>query len=158
MKQPRSNTSSRARPRFLEFWLLVANELGTSRLHIDAEAKSIKSFVHRNSDAPQYLHEAIRKSYKLSACQHLSSPICLESVLDILGETAYALQGEQADDLLDIELLEEIVWIISNRYAEQISILLDSGQNSEQAGKATKPQGKLVSFPNYKIRKANANL
>ena len=158
MKLTRSNSLNNRGPQFVEFWLHVASELGTSRLHINRRAKSIKDLIHRNSDAPTYLHDAIRKTYKASKCQSLNSPICLESVLDILGETAYILQGEQADDLLDIELLEEIVWVICNQYVNQISCLLNSGGEYHQTSKAEQPQCKIVSFPNYKIRKANSNL
>ena len=154
MKQSRSNSVNSSGPQFIEFWLLVASELGTSRLHINESAKSIRNVIHRNSDAPIYLHDAIKKSYKLSRCQRLTSPVNLECVLDILGETAYTLQGDQADDLLDIELLEEIAWVIGSHYAEQIQTLLNSNQSRDPIGS----QCQIVSFPNYKIRKANSNI
>ena len=153
MKQSKSNMPIKSGPQFIEFWLQVANELGTSRLIINKNAKSIRSIIHGSSDAPIYLHEAIKKSYKLSQCQNLSSPVSLESVLDILGETAYTLQGDQADDLLDIELLEEIAWVINSRYSEQIP-------NSVHADPVPAPSDEcqVVSFPHYKIRKANSNI
>lgn len=154
MKQSRSDSATSTGPQFIEFWLHVASELGTSRLHINKSAKSIKNVIHPNSDAPTYLHDAIKKSYKFSQCQHLTSPINLESVLDILGETAYVLQGEQADDLLDIELLEEIAWVIGSRYAEHIKTSLNANQPKD----SDSSQCQIVSFPNYKIRKANSNI
>lgn len=136
---------------FLEFWRLVASELGTSRLRINTEAKTIHELVDKDSDNRPYLSEAIRKSYKLSRCQHLASPISLEHVLDILGETAYTLQGDQRDDLFDIELLEEIAWHISDRYSVQLSKLLRDDEQPEKRSQSAQ----IVSFPNYKIRRAN---
>ncbi|MEM7358670.1 MAG: hypothetical protein AAF431_06225 [Pseudomonadota bacterium] len=136
---------------FLEFWRLVAIDLGNSRLRINTNAKSIHELVDKDGDSRSYLVDAIRKSYKLSQCQHLASPISLEHVLDILGETAYTLQGDQRDDLFDIELLEEIAWHISDRYSIQLSTLVE--QHDKPA--ANNKSAQIVSFPNYKIRRAN---
>ena len=161
--------------RFFDFWHLVANELGTSRLRINPSAKTIHEFLDRDSDAREYLQAAIRKSYKLSRCQHLASPISIDCVLDILGETAYALQGDQRDDLFDIELLEEIAWHISNRYlpyldCEHAAGEVDRsdptgtglGKNGPGEGLGKRPgikgTAQIVSFPYYKIRRANSRL
>ena len=116
-KQRKTSSDDSADPiQFIEFWNLIANELGSSRLRIDVKAKTIHELFSQDSDARVYLRDAIKKTYKLSKCQHLRSPISLITVLDVLGQTAYELQGEKADDLFDIELLEEIAWHISNRY------------------------------------------
>ena len=152
---------------FIEFWRLVAVELGTSRLRVNRYAKTIHELVSKDSDARVYLRDAIKKSYKSSKCQNLCSPIYIEGVLDILGETAYQLQGDQADDLFDIELLEEIAWHISNRYTAHIESL--NRVNGENNSSSDTPdwyrsthrkscQAQVLSFPNFKIRKANGRL
>jgi hypothetical protein len=133
------------------FWLRVANELGTSRLRIDKLANSIHQFLDKDSDSKLYLRDLIKKSYKLSRCQHLASPISLEVVLDLLGETAHKLRGDQRDDLFDIELLEEIAWHINDRYWPEIQSLLPCDENDDGA----KTSAQILSFPNFKIRRAN---
>lgn len=164
---------------FAEFWHLVATELGQARLVLNPKATNIDSLIDNNSDVRAYLHHAIRKTYKQSGCQNLDSPISLEAVLDTLGETAYTLQSDQAGDLFDIELLEEIAWLICDRFAGQVTELLARTAAWEQptgttglgpptfSAPTSKPRQKangkprpaqIISFPNYKIRKANAKL
>jgi hypothetical protein len=184
---------------FIDFWQLVASELGDARLLLNKNAKNIESLINTNSDVRAYLHRAIKKSYKLSHCENLNSPISLEHVLDTLGETAYRLQQEKYGDLFDIELLEEIAWLICDRYANQVSELVKreaawlgttqdlayelaeedrtfARLNSLSANKTRGPDpratahhqkatpsssptaARIISFPNYKIRKANAKL
>ncbi|NNC99478.1 MAG: hypothetical protein HKN85_04795 [Gammaproteobacteria bacterium] len=142
---------------FFEFWHTVATELGNSKLRINRGARTIHDFVDKESDVRDYLKDAIKKSYKLSRCRNLSSPISMDSVLDILGETAFRLQDDQRDDLFDIELLEEIAWHISNRYLACLA--LDKGDPSREKSGAGKSQpAQIISFPNYKIRRANSRL
>ncbi len=135
-------------PTFTDFWRTIANELGSSRLKINARATSIHKFIDRNSDHKEYLRQAIQQSYKRSHCNHLRDTINLESVLDILGEIAFELQGAQADDLLDIELLEEIAWLIGERF----QLALPVQENSTQS------QVQVVSLDKAKIRRANLRL
>ena len=137
--------------RFDEFWRRVAADLGNSRIRISDCAKTIHEFIDRDSDCKRYLLELIKKSYKLSKCQHLGSPLRLELVLDLLGETAYQLQDDQTDDLFDIELLEEIAWHISSRYSSMIKSILEN--NTAKTSKHS--QAQIVSFPNYKIWRSN---
>ncbi len=146
------NTADSDLPRFSDFWEGVAHDLGNSRLRIYKQANCIKSFIDANAGTPEYLKSAIRCSFKLSNCKNLSSPISLEAVFDILGETAYTLQGQKADDLLDIELLEEIAWIISNRYKTQLQIFTDDSQHEQAENSNTR----ILSFPKYRLRKANS--
>jgi hypothetical protein len=157
MTKPRKPSSDvSADPvQFAEFWSLIANELGSSRLRIDSNAKTIHELVSQDSGARVYLRNAIKRSYKLSKCQHLRSPISLITVLDVLGQTAYELQGEKADDLFDIELLEEIAWHINNRYPTHF--FTDGSTNSPAAAiaKSKALSAQVVSFPNYKTRRAN---
>ena len=137
---------------FINFWKRIAADLGTSRLRINDDAKSINEFIHKNSDVRPYLIDAIKLSYKQNKCQHLGSPISIGIVLDILGETAYKLYGNKKDDLLDIELLEEIALYINNHYLAY----LDGGTNSNVN---TCPKevnaAKVISFPKYKKWKIN---
>jgi len=136
---------------FIEFWCYIAHELGSSRLTINHSASSIHKLIDCNSDSKEYLRQAIKESYKQSHCSHLRAPINIEAVLDILGETAYALRGDQRDDLFDIELLEEIAWYINSRYSHCITI-------KQHKPERTCKKARLISFPNYKIRHANARL
>lgn len=139
---------------FADFWLMVAHEVGDARLHLDENARTLDEFIHERSDVREYLHCAIRDCYKSSACQNLRSPICLESVLDVLGTTAWKLQKEAHGDLFDIELLEEIAWLICDRYASQITELV-ARSAAWQPDADTRP-AQIVSFPDYKIRRKNA--
>ena len=146
---------------FIEFWLAIASELGTSRLRLNPEARNINELFDRNSDAQLYLQTIIKRSYKANRCQHLRSSISLASILDLLGETAYQLKGEQADDLMDIELLEEIAWLSCNRYTLQLQQLISEQPADEpdhKTGKIKSVRSRVVSFPNYKIRKANSQI
>ena len=137
-------------PAFTDFWQVVASQLGSSKLKVNLKATSIGTFVESSGDQKDYLREVIKLSYKRSHCYHLRDTIDLEAVLDILGETAYELQGQQADDLLDIELLEEIAWLIGERFwLEQIQ---DSA-TGDQCHKA-----RILSLCNIRIRRANAKL
>ena len=155
-KSRKPNSDAIADPiQFIEFWSLIASELGSSRLRINADATTIHELISQDSDARVYLRDAIKKSYKLSKCQHLRSPISVIAVLDVLGETAYELQGEKADDLFDIELLEEIAWHISHRYPPHSFTEQHANSDAQTliTGKAKPAQ--VVSFPNYKTRRAN---
>jgi len=134
---------------FMAFWQFMACELGSSRLRINNSAKSIREFIHTGSDHKNYLRDVIQQSYKRSHCHHLKAPINIDIVLDILGETAYDLQGKSCDDLLDIELLEEIAWHIGERFSQHIE-LPSKAQKSKTAD--------VVSLPGAKIRRANSRL
>ena len=144
---------------FFDFWLYIADQLGDSRLRINKNADTIHQLIDLGSDHTPQLRKAIIQSYKRSLCYHLRAPIDLISVLDILGETAYELQGKQLDDLLDIELLEEIAWYISERFGAIITEQLGRSESTSlrQPHKQTAPC-KVVSLPNEKIRRLNARL
>lgn len=150
------NTRHASKPKvaFADFWLMVAHEVGDARLHLDENARTLEEFIHERSDVRDYLHSAIRECYKNSACQNLRSPICLESVLDVLGNTAWKLQQEPHGDLFDIELLEEIAWLICDRYASQITELVARSAAWQPSSNSRPAQ--VVSFPDYKIRRKNA--
>jgi hypothetical protein len=142
---------------FFDFWLFIADQLGDSRLRINKNAGNIHQLIDLGSDHTPHLRKAIIQSYKQSRCYHLQAPIDLIAVLDILGETAYDLQGKQLDDLLDIELLEEIAWYISERFGAIIAPQLSSS-GSTQRGESHKQTAacKIVSLPNEKIKRLNA--
>ena len=143
---------------FGEFWRGVAADLGNSRIRISRSANSIREFVDKDSDCKRYLYKLIAKSYKLSRCQHLESPLSLELVLDLLGETAFALQGDERDDLFDIELLEEIAWHITSRYSLEIKFILARQGRICSPDHKKQSNAQIVSFPNYKIRRSNRTL
>lgn len=140
--------STKHAPQFRTFWSRIAGEVGDAWLVLDEQASSIRNFIDLSNDPKGYLREVIRQSYRRSQCHHLGSPISIETVLDILGETAFALQDDKQDDLCDIELLEEIAWHIGSRYGHLIE--------RDEAADSSPRKGVVVSFPSYKIRRANA--
>lgn len=133
---------------FIQFWLFIAQELGSSRLKINAKAHDIHNLFAASNDSRDYLNNTILESYKRSRCNNLRDPISIELLLDILGETAYQLRNNHLDDLFDIELLEEIAWHINDRYRHHLSIPSSTKQK----------HGQLISFPQYKIHIANSRL
>jgi len=140
-------TQSQSPLSFMDFWLLIAYQLGNSHIKLNPHAKTIADFINPSSDAKDHLKSAIKESYKRSRCKHLKDQISINIVLDILGETAYNLQHDKRDDLFDIELLEEIAWHISDRYKHHLQLNVPTPQKNKKA--------KLVSLPDYKIRLAN---
>lgn len=154
---------------FNDFWLFIGDQLGDSRLKINRNAKTIHQFLAGSSDHFPYLRSAIIQSYKRSQCHHLGAPINLISVLDILGETAYELQGDQQDDLLDIELLEEIAWHIGERFKATIRLQMQEIKTQESNLHNAEPfvktniksamqPAKIVSFSKARIRRSNSQL
>ena len=161
---------------FSEFWQTIASELGNSRLKVNPCADSIRYFLDAESDHRDFLRNIIHQSYKRCRCYHLKARFDVNIALDVLGETSFSLQGTKEDDLLDIELLEEIAWLINQRYKHLIempdSMLIDCNQslngsiierpygdanqsNSSYAAKRTSP---VLSMSNIKIMRANRQL
>lgn len=149
---------------FLDFWLLIGEQLGNAKLKINAKAGNIHQLIDKSSDHTQQLREVIMQSYKRSRCYHLGAPIDLIAVLDILGETAYQLHGQELDDLLDIELLEEIAWCISERFASLIEPEIEAYYAPMQSLRADRSRqnqqhvAEVISLPRVKIKRANRQL
>ena len=150
---------------FSEFWQTIANELGNSRIKINPHAESIKQFLQADSDHKEFMRKLIHQSYKRCHCYHLNARFDVNIALDVLGETSFKLKGNKEDDLLDIELLEEIAWLISQRYGHKVnmpeSLLVNASEanddhtsafESEQQAKAKTP---IISLSKRKIRLAN---
>lgn len=147
---------------FSEFWQTIANELGNSRIKINVEAESIKQFLRADSDHKEFLRTLIHQSYKRCHCYHLNARFDVNIALDVLGETSFHLKGNREDDLLDIELLEEIAWLISQHYEHKVnmpeSLLISKSEeqtnmtpNENQPGVKTP----IISLSKRKIRLAN---
>lgn len=132
---------------FIQFWSYIASQLGSSRLKINPKAHNIHNLFDADNDSKDFIKQAIIESYKRSQCNNLSNQISVDIVLDILGEIAYELRNNHLDDLFDMELLEEIAWHINDRYRQHLDLA-----TQQQDG----PTGIVVSFPQYKIRIANA--
>jgi len=143
--------SQRLKIPFIEFWLFIGSELGSSRLKLNSHAESIHQVLDKGSDHQHYLKNIITQSYKRSRCNHLRAPININHVLDVLGETAYELQGKRCDDLMDIELLEEIAWHIGERYERHLNIPTQNHTKDDR-------KAEVLSLPNAKIRRANIRL
>ncbi|RBP50980.1 hypothetical protein [Arenicella xantha] len=138
---------------FLKFWQAIGEELGNSKLKINTSASTVRQILAPNSDHREYLSEIIRLSYTRSRCTNLNDAIDLNSVLDVLGETAFELQGQHADDLLDIELLEEIAWVVSERFGAYLQT--ESTQQNSSNGNST---ARIISLSKIKTLQANKYL
>ena len=142
--------------KFVEFWRFIARNLGNSQCLLNPHANHIKDFLASNSDHRGFLKDVVAQSYLRCGCHHLKDSLDVNVVLDVLGETAFSLKGAHADDLLDIELLEEICWLICQHYPSHIeapelpSVLINSKKEGDRAP--------IVSLHNVKIRIANTQL
>lgn len=152
---------------FSEFWQTIASEMGNSRLKIDPEAESIKYFLAAESDHRDFLRALIHQSYKRCRCYHLNARFDVNVVLDMLGETNHRLQGTKEDDLLDVELLEDIAWLIDQHYRQFIRMptsMLESneslinGIDNESPGHGKIKHKRVLSLSKLKIRRANKQL
>lgn len=147
---------------FSEFWHAIASELGSSRLKVNLGAESIKYFLDAESDHKDFLRKIIHQSYKRCRCYHLKARFDVNIALDVLGETSYKLQGTKEDDLLDIELLEEIAWLVSQHYGHLIkmpdSILMSDNRVTNTTKKETNKEYQVVSLSKLKIQRANQRL
>lgn len=148
MQEPPPPTKDQVSVR--NFWTFIAAQLGETRLTLNHSTRKIEQFMQLDCDPKNCLRCVSIESYRRSHCQNLDSPLNLNTVLDVLGETAFSLRGESRDDLFDIELLEEVAWHIANRYSNLIEI---EELHDKETGK-----GKIISFPDYRIRKANTRL
>lgn len=150
---------------FSEFWQTIANELGNSRIKINSQAESIKQFLRADSDHKEFLRKLIHQSYKRCRCYHLNARFDVNIALDVLGETSFNLKGNKEDDLLDIELLEEIAWLISQLYRHKVtmpeSLLINTSEASDNSAKRVTntsepdPKTPIISLSKRKIRLAN---
>lgn len=140
---------------FREFWEYIALQLGDAWLSLNPEAQTVNELVTLSYDPKDYLKQAILQSYKRSACQSLNSNINMNAVLDTLGEIAYTLRAEKRDDLFDIELLEEIAWHIASRFRHLIKFQASPASHTGIRAKR-RQNATVISFPDYRIRKANA--
>ena len=156
-KRPVKSTTQGSAPlSFNVFWQTIANDLGNSRVKVNPKADSIKHFLRSDSDHRDFLRVIIQQSYKRCQCYHLNARFDVNIALDVLGETAFTLTGNKEDDLLDIELLEEIAWIINHHFADKIKMpqsLLDDS-NVGKSDRETNSNS-VVSLSNRKIQRAN---
>jgi hypothetical protein len=148
--------------KFSDFWQTIASELGNSRFKINAEAESIKYFLDPESDHKDFLRVLIQQCYKRCRCYHLNARFDVNVALDVLGETSHTLQGTKEDDLLDIELLEEIAWLINQHYGQAIempnSMLTESlNLDREFSVLDSNNTGSVVSMAKLKTRRKNRN-
>ena len=139
---------------FLQFWAYISQQIGNNRLELNLGAKSLQDLFIKNSIHPEHLKTLVTNSLK-NKQGTLDQKINLHKLLDELGLTAYTLRQRDADDLFDIELLEEIAWHISERFGRLFSqntidqLLVDtqhssnvsSNVSSKQAGRSKHIEG-----------------
>jgi hypothetical protein len=143
---------------FLEFWVLITEHLGDSHGVIDPKTKTTQALFSNFDDQLGLLKSVVSDSYTLNKCHHIKSPINVNYVLDILGNKAFELQMKQADDLLDIELLEEICWLICQHYAHLIEFPEFNREDESRASDPNATSAAIISLPKTKIRIANSKL
>lgn len=107
-------------PEFILFWSFIALEIGAHRLSINPTAKQPQELFAANSVHPDFLKQLILDSLK-NKSDSLKQPIDINHVLDLLGETAFKLRANGSDDLYDIEMLEEIAWLIGERFSHLLT-------------------------------------
>lgn len=117
------------------------------------KANSIETFLAPNSDHREFLRDVIVTSYFECNCCSIEDTIDINTILDVMGEAAYELQGRNKDDLMDIELLEEIAYLIRQHYFYLIDMptLVESKSPDDNTAA-------IVDFSSKKIRRANAKL
>lgn len=138
----------------------MSTHIGDARLLLNKNAKTLNGFINKYSDVRTYLHVAINESYKRSKCKNLDSPVSLEVILDVLGETAYQLEKNHTGDLFDIEFLEEIIFLACDYYPDQIQNLVAQQLSTNETNSINKllesPSHQVTSFLGYKIKRANS--
>lgn len=142
-------------PNFLDFWVFITDQLGDTYGLVNPKVKTKKELFNEFDDQHGLLKEVLLQCYRLNKCHHIKSPIDINLVLDVLGEKAFELQLKQADDLLDIELLEEICWLISQHYSTYISTPTFSKDESKDEALSSSV---VISLPKTKIKIANSKL
>lgn len=105
---------------FLQFWTYISQQIGNNRLELNLSAKSLQDLFIKGSIHPEHLKKLVTNSLK-NKQGTLDQKINLHQLLDDLGLTAYTLRQGDADDLFDIELLEEIAWHISERFSRSLT-------------------------------------
>lgn len=133
------------KPSFFEAWCFLSDNIGSSRLPVNRQASDIHQFIISQDDQLGFMKQVIRNCYQSCQCHNLQSTINIETMLDVLGETAYQLTQQNKDDLVMIELLEEIGWLLVQAY----------GQHLKQPQQAKHTPAEIVSLPDHKVRRAN---
>ncbi len=102
-------------PSFSDFWGTVCDQLGDHRIAINCCADSKRDLLDAESLHPEFVKELIYACFDRSqkTKQHRVD-FCM--LLDHMGILAHGMRESQSDDLLDIELLEEIAWVINTHY------------------------------------------
>ena len=118
-KKPNHKDSNFDSPTFLEFWVVMSEGLGNNRLEFNAKASVINELFLSDCLYQEHIKSLVQNTL---ADKHkpLTQSIDINHVLDELGEAAYSLRQDQADDLYEIELLEEIAWHISEQYGHLV--------------------------------------
>ncbi len=167
---------------FRRFWSFCAEELGSARLQVNSQSSCLEEFCGLSQFDVTLLKDVLKQSYKRSKCKNLDSAIDLDATLDVLGETAFSLQGKHAADLLDIELLEEVGWCVNAIYRKdgddgslgKIQSNIDSNEHSyssqknsrhesltlelSRTSKDTNNSAQVLSLKLSKLRRANSKI
>lgn len=143
---------------FLTFWCLITKNLGDAHGSIDPNIKTSQQLFSTFDDQLGLLKDVVIDSYSKNKCHHIKSNIDVNIVLDTLGAKAFELTLKQADDLLDIELLEEICWLICQHYGHLILMPEFNDVENEHKASTTLSKATIFSLQKTKTRLANNKL
>ncbi|MCH2189795.1 MAG: hypothetical protein MK188_02570 [Gammaproteobacteria bacterium] len=118
-KEPYQKDTSFDPLTFLGFWIVMSEGIGNNRLELNPKAKAIDEMFLSDNLYQEHIKLLIQNTLN-DKSKSLKQPIDINQVLDALGETAYSLRQNQADDLYEIELLEEIAWHINEKYGHLV--------------------------------------
>jgi len=144
-------------PSFGDFWGTVCDQIGDHRISINSSAESKQDLLDAESLHPEFVKELVYACFERSQ-KSKNHRVDFCALLDHMGSLAYCMRESYSDDLLDIELLEEIAWVINTHfpYCIDSSVLarqLDSHDLIESSIERTTPT--VISIKNYRSKSAN---
>ncbi len=142
--------------KFIDFWCEVALEVGSHRFSINDQAKQLQDLFSKKDIHADHVKNLVRQSLP-DPHGNLEQTIDVTRLLDELGEVAFELRKNSADDLLDIEFLEEIAWVISSRYHHLIRHPKKCSEPAFQPRQRQEP-ARVFSLSTFKTRRANRRL
>lgn len=156
-KHPDKNFVSNIKPTsFVAFWSTIGADLPEGMLVLRDRPKSTEALFATRSNHSDLLREVILGSYAACKCDTVDDAIDINTVLDLMGDAAFNRQMHNTDDLLDIEMLEEIAYLICLHFGSQIVYPQSRYLDKTDTNKFEKSS--VVSIEKAKIHFANRQL
>lgn len=102
-------------PSFSDFWRTVCDQLGDHRIAINSCAEGKRDLLNAESLHPDFVKELVYACFDRSQ-KTKKHRVDVSALLDHMGILAHGMRESYSDDLLDIELLEEIAWVINTHF------------------------------------------